>query len=73
MYQSSKYQDDVRMMEQRQPFELRGLMQAYNIFQTVFSFWMFSQGVSFYTHGSYRYVSLNTHGSYRYVSLKHSW
>ena len=33
----------VRYMQNREPFQIRGLMLAYNLFQTVFSAWMFKE------------------------------
>ena len=30
-------------MQNREPFQIRGLMLAYNLFQTVFSAWMFKE------------------------------
>ena len=32
-------------MQNREPFQIRGLMLAYNLFQTVFSAWMFKEVV----------------------------
>jgi len=42
-----------RMMENREPFQLKGVILAYNLFQTLFSAWGFSQGWKFYVSGSY--------------------
>jgi len=42
-----------RLMEDRKPFELRGLIIAYNLFQTLLSFWGFTQGWKFYVTGDY--------------------
>ena len=44
-----------RLMEDRKPFELRGLIIAYNLFQTLLSFWGFTQGWKFYVTGDYRW------------------
>ena len=43
-------------MENREPYQIRGLMLAYNLFQTVFSFWMFLEGWGFYMTGEYNWV-----------------
>jgi len=40
-------------MEDRKPFELRGVIIAYNLFQTLLSFWGFTQGWKFYVTGDY--------------------
>ena len=41
-------------MEDRKPFELKGIIIAYNLFQTLLSFWGFTQGWKFYVTGDYR-------------------
>ena len=43
-------------MENREPYQIRSLMLAYNLFQTVFSFWMFLEGWGFYMTGEYNWV-----------------
>jgi len=45
-----------RFMENREPYQIRGLMLVYNLFQTIFSFWMFLEGWSFYMTGEYNWV-----------------
>lgn len=45
-----------RFMEDRKPFELKGIILAYNLFQTLFSFWGFSQGWRFYVTGDYSWT-----------------
>lgn len=42
-------------MEDRKAFELKGIIIAYNLFQTLLSFWGFSQGWKFYVTGDYRW------------------
>lgn len=42
-----------RMMADRKPYELKGLMLAYNLFQTLLSFWGFTQGWRFFVTGDY--------------------
>jgi hypothetical protein len=49
-------EESPRWMEDRKPFELKGVILAYNLFQTIFSFWGFSQGWRFYVSGDYRSV-----------------
>ena len=46
----------LRFMEKREPYQIRGLMLAYNLLQTVFSFWMFLEGWAFYMTGEYSWV-----------------
>jgi len=45
-----------RYMQNREPYQIRGLMLAYNLFQTVFSAWMFLEGWGFYMTGEYNWV-----------------
>ena len=43
-----------RLMEHRQPFELRRVLMAYNLFQIIFNGWMFYEiGMSGYFTGKY--------------------
>ena len=35
-----------RMMQERPPYEIKNIMLAYNLFQTVFSAWLFCRGGS---------------------------
>ena len=43
-------------MEKREPYQIRGLMLAYNFFQTLLSLWMFLEGWGFYMTGEYNWV-----------------
>jgi len=45
-----------RFMENREPYQIRGLMLVYNLFQTLLSFWMFLEGWSFYMTGEYSWT-----------------
>ena len=40
-------------MAEREPYQIKGIMLAYNLFQTVFSTWMFLEGWGFYVSGNY--------------------
>jgi len=40
-------------MKDRKPYELKYFVIAYNLFQTIFSLWGFTQGWSFYVSGNY--------------------
>ena len=40
-------------MARREPYQIKGIMLAYNLFQTVFSTWMFLEGWGFYVSGNY--------------------
>jgi hypothetical protein len=43
-------------MKGREPFKLKGVILAYNLFQTLFSAWGFSQGWQFYVSGDYSWT-----------------
>ena len=43
-------------MKDKEPYQIKGLMLAYNLFQTVFSLWMFLEGWNFYMTGEYNWV-----------------
>ena len=45
-----------RMMADRPPFQLKGIILVYNLFQTIFSAWGFLQGWRFFVTGDYRFV-----------------
>lgn len=45
-----------RWMEDRKPLDLKRVILAYNLFQTIFSFWGFSQGWRFYVSGDYSWT-----------------
>ena len=38
-------------MKDKEPYQIKGLMLGYNLFQTVFSLWMFLEGWGFYMTG----------------------
>ena len=40
-----------KFMENRQPYEIRGILIVYNAFQTLFSFWMFKESWAFFVTG----------------------
>ena len=42
-----------KFMEKREPFEIRWIMIVYNLFQTLFSFWMFKEGWELFVTGKY--------------------
>jgi len=42
-----------KLMKNRQGFELKYPMLAYNLFQTVFSAWVFTAGIEYYISGEY--------------------
>jgi len=42
-----------KFMENREPYEIRGIMIVYNLFQTIFSFWMFKESWEFFVTGKY--------------------
>ena len=41
----------LRYMKDKEPYQIKGLMLGYNLFQTVFSLWMFLEGWGFYMTG----------------------
>jgi len=45
-----------RMMKNRAPYSIKGLMLVYNICQTIFSLWGFIQGWKFYVSGDYNWL-----------------
>jgi len=45
-----------RYMKDKEPYQIKGLMLGYNLFQTVFSLWMFLEGWGFYMTGEYNWV-----------------
>jgi len=45
-----------RFMADRKPYQLKGIILAYNLFQTLFSFWGFYQGWRFYVTGDYSWT-----------------
>lgn len=44
-----------RFMQDREPYQIKGIMLAYNLFQTLFSTWMFMEGWGFYVSGGYNW------------------
>jgi len=45
-----------RFMKDRPPYEIKGIIVAYNLFQTLWSLWGFSEGWKFYVTGNYSWV-----------------
>jgi len=45
-----------RFMKDRPPYEIKGIIVAYNLFQTLFSLWGFIQGWKFYVSGDYSWT-----------------
>lgn len=43
-------------MKNREPYDIKHIIIAYNLFQTVFSFWGFSEGWKFYVTGGYSWT-----------------
>jgi len=43
-------------MKNREPYDIKHIIIAYNLFQTVFSFWGFSEGWKFYITGDYNWT-----------------
>merc|ERR1711892_1586593 len=44
-----------RFMQDREPYQIKGIMLVYNLFQTLFSTWMFMEGWGFYVSGNYNW------------------
>jgi len=44
-----------KFMKDRQPYEIKNIMLAYNLFQTVFSAWLFMRGASLWLSGKYNW------------------
>eukprot|EP00092_Neocalanus_flemingeri_P041360 GFUD01045035.1.p1 GENE.GFUD01045035.1~~GFUD01045035.1.p1 ORF type:complete len:358 (+),score=65.53 GFUD01045035.1:94-1167(+) len=42
-----------KFMEKRAPYEIKGILIVYNLFQTLFSFWMFKESWRFFVTGNY--------------------
>jgi len=42
-----------RFMRDREPYNIKNILLAYNFAQTIFSFWMFREGWRFYVTGNY--------------------
>lgn len=42
-----------RIMENREPFAIKQILIVYNLFQTIFSLWMFKESWSFFVSGAY--------------------
>ena len=42
-----------KFMEKRNPYAIKEIMIAYNLFQTIFSFWMFKESWKFFVTGTY--------------------
>ena len=47
-------------MKDKEPYQIKGLMLGYNLFQTVFSLWMFLEGWGFYMTGDARIIVVLT-------------
>lgn len=45
-----------RFMKDRPAYEIKGIIVAYNLFQTLFSLWGFSEGWKFYVSGDYSWT-----------------
>ena len=42
-----------KFMENRDPYDVKGILIVYNLFQTLFNFWMFKEGWRFFGTGKY--------------------
>jgi len=42
-----------KFMENREPYNIKGILIVYNLFQTLFSFWMFKESWRFFVTGNY--------------------